>query len=150
MHISIFVEILKPLVKILLKIMKNQLLNKFLCNNCTLYESTNSVFVKRKINWEIALMVNFPSYISQWHANVLCISYMAQEANIWLTQTMSRYSHYWPGHLQYSHCYTEVVMWATGAQKGVRDREKRKRERQATVLAFIVPFSRPPIQYNSI
>lgn len=84
------------------------------------------------------------------HANVLCISYMAQEANIWLTQTMSRYSHYWPGHLQYSHCYTEVVMWATGAQKGVRDREKRKRERQATVLAFIVPFSRPPIQYNNI
>lgn len=60
MHISIFVEILKPLVKILLNIMKNQLLNKFLCNNCTLYESTNSVFVKRKINWEIALMVNFP------------------------------------------------------------------------------------------
>lgn len=50
MHISIFVEILKPLVKILLKIMKNQLLNKFLCNNCTLYESTNPGFVKRKIN----------------------------------------------------------------------------------------------------
>lgn len=63
-------------------------------------------------------MVNFPGYVSQWHANVLCISYMAQEANIWLTQTMSRYSHYWPDHLQYSHCYTEVVMWATGAQKG--------------------------------
>lgn len=73
-------EILKPLVKILLKIMKNQLLNKFLCNNCTLYESTNSGFVKRKMNWEIALMVNFPSYISQWHANVLCISYIAQES----------------------------------------------------------------------
>lgn len=34
--------------------------------------------------------------------------------------------------------------------EGVRDREKRKRERQAMVLAFIVPFNRPPIQHNSI
>lgn len=89
-------------------------------------------------------MVNFPGYVSQWHANVLCISYMAQEANIWLTQTMSRYSHYWPGHLQYSHCYTEVVMWATGAQKGGEGQREKKERKTSHGISIYCPFQPTP------
>lgn len=132
-----------------MKIIQNQLLNKFLCNNCTLYESTDSSFVKRKTNWEIALMVNFASYITM---ACKCIMHFLHGAGSqYLVDTnkeqvfilMPRPSTIFP--LLRRSCDV-----GDRCAEGVRDREKRKRERQAMVLAFIVPFNRPPIQHNSI